>query len=88
MPDFLTALVAVVPVLLTALPAARIGRSIRMPLSSCALRFRVWIWLTLEMIVACVSSMDSLPSMMTCRSGPRADNCKNSWRMRSWKSIG
>jgi hypothetical protein len=55
--DFLTAFFAVVPVFLTALPAARIGRSKRLPLSSTALRFSVGIWLTLEMIVVWMSSI-------------------------------
>jgi hypothetical protein len=55
---FLTAFDALVPVFLTALPAARIGRSNRLPLSSTALRFSAGISLTREMIAVCVSSID------------------------------
>ena len=47
---FFTAFDAVVPVFITALPAARIGRSSGLPFSSMALRFSAGILLTWEII--------------------------------------
>jgi uncharacterized membrane protein len=55
---FFTAIDALVLVFLTALPAALIGRSSKLPLSSTALRLSAGISLTREMIAACVSSID------------------------------